>query len=496
MEGESVEIKAPGGHTELENNKGDPASTKGSSGKKRKQREFTSPATDRPARERKSIERFIVSPDKEVKEFKIPKGAGTALKDIPNIVFKLSKRRGGDEVVQALHKVLFGRTSKQFAKANILQFSGYVWSGNEEREKAKIKERLERCVKESLFQISDILDLTLSKSLKKEDGVLKVFEFLESPYKTSDEETVKAKKSKKVKKTPVKGLKKKASGKSPRKSPKGAKKTSRSKKQTTDEEDESDAPDFEDDVEEEPEEKSDDDYAKESSSSKKRKRKSIEKESVHESGDEEETLHEKKKPIKEAKKGKKKPIQEVKKEKEPKAKAEKVKEPSDEDLQEAICELLQNADFSKVTFTDVMKQLGQKFNADLTHRKAHLKALIHEEIQRLVGEGENEDEDGNNEGEIDDNGDKANGDEQEEHEDASVGEPKADNEEEDGDENVAEGDREEEDGSDDEQPDGEDEEEEDGKSVKDKVDGEDDVEDAKEEEDHDAGAEEDSTDVA
>lgn len=27
-------------------------------------------------------------------------------------MFKLSKRRGGDEVVQALHKVLFGRTSK------------------------------------------------------------------------------------------------------------------------------------------------------------------------------------------------------------------------------------------------------------------------------------------------------------------------------------------------------------------------------------------------
>eukprot|EP00250_Pteridium_aquilinum_P010929 c19722_g1_i1 orf=589-2037(-) len=482
MEGEAVEIQTQGDHVELEKKRGEVVITKGSSagdnksGKKRKQRELSSPTPDRPARERKSIERFVVSPDKEIKEFKIQKGAGTALKDIPNIVFKLSKRRGGDEVVQSLHKVLFGKTAKHVAKANILQFSGYVWSGNEEKEKAKIKERLERCVKESLLQISDLLDLNLSKSLKKEDGILRVFEFLESPHKTSDkllEEKAKAKKSKKAKKTSVKGSKKKASGQTPGKSPKGAKKAPRKKLTSDDEEDGI----VEEDVEEEPEEKSDDDdYAERSASSKKRKRKTTKKQPMLESGDEEETPPKKIKPLKEEVKKKKKPIKEAKKEKKVKAKAGKSKEPSDEDLQEAICELLQNADFSKVTFTDVMKRLGEKFKVDLTHRKAHLKALIQEEIAKLVGEGDNEDEEGENA-----DGEKVNG----EQEDVSGDDAKGDDEDEDGEGAVGD-----EDG---EKADGEDEDE-DANSIENKADGVDDEdEDARDEGDDKAETEEDST---
>ncbi|MCO5558089.1 hypothetical protein L7F22_011665 [Adiantum nelumboides] len=432
MEGDTVEAQTEVHNAEAQKKK---AATvvDSKAGKKRRRSELPSPTSDRPTRERKSIERLIVSPDKEIKEFRVPKGTGTALKDIPNIVFKLSKRRSGDEAVQALHKVLFGKTSKHAGKGNILKFSGFVWSGNEEKEKLKIKERLERVVKEILYQIGDLLDLNLSKGLKKEESVLKVFEFLESPHKTTDklvEEKVKAKKSKKAKKKVVKGAKK---GRTPVKSPKGMNKSSK-KKQSSDEEDDDDVADSEDaveeteEVEDEPEDRSDDDYGekKKLTATRKRKRKPVVEELPdQETEDEEEASPKKSKVQKQKRKATPKP----KKEKKSKSKTEKVKEPSEEELKVAICEILQNADFSKVTFTDVMKQLGDKFKVDLTHIKSHLKALIQEEIARLVGEGDNEDEDSHTEGGDDE--EKLSG-EPEDHDKDSRDGPKEDEEDDDG----------------------------------------------------------------
>ncbi|KAH7439349.1 hypothetical protein KP509_04G057400 [Ceratopteris richardii] len=247
--------------------------------KKRKQMELPSPATDRPIRERKSIERLIVSPQKEVKEFKILKGTGTPLKNIPNVVFKLSKLKGSDEAVQTLHRVIFGRVSSKYtAKANILQFSGFVWNENEEKERIKVKERLDKVVKEILAKISDILDLNLQKGLKKEDSVIKVLEFLKSPYKTTDElieEKIKLVKMKKALKKSLKSTKKRRS--TAEKSPK--KKTPK-KKKDTDEEGVDNTADDEDEMNEEPEEryedKGDDYYDDSSSKKKKRKRASRE----------------------------------------------------------------------------------------------------------------------------------------------------------------------------------------------------------------------------
>ncbi|KAI5071484.1 hypothetical protein GOP47_0013735 [Adiantum capillus-veneris] len=405
MEVDTAEIPAEVNDNEAENREADPDSVKGrgkKAGKKRNRSELPSPTSDRPTRERKSVERLIVSPDKEIKEFRIPKGTGTALKDIPNIVFKLSKRRSGDEAVQALHKVLFGKTSKHAGKGNILKFSGFVWSGNEEKEKLKIKERLEKVVKEILYQIGDLLDLNLSKGSKKEEGVLKVFEFLESPHKTTNklvEEKAKAKKGKKAKKKVVKGAKR---GRSPAKSPKGKK--SPKTKQARVEEDDDDVADSEDAAEEmeaaedEKEEQSDDEYNEKKTSTRKRKRKSLEEQSMQESEDEEEKASPKK--SKAQKEKRKSTPKAAKKEEKPKSKskAAKVKEPSEKDLKAAISEILQNADFSTVTFTDVMKQLGDKFKVDLTHKKSRLKLLIQVEIARLVGEGDNEDEDSSAEG--------------------------------------------------------------------------------------------------
>ncbi|KAH7331665.1 hypothetical protein KP509_20G046000 [Ceratopteris richardii] len=414
MEGEGVETQQNVNHKDTVKDDSDVEMAEvgeAKAGKKRKSREsLSSPTTDRPTRERKSVERLIFTPDKEIKEFKILKGSGSTLKEIPNVVYKLSKHKSSDEAVQMLHRIMFGKVgAKHTGKANILQFSGFVWGENKEKERAKVKERLEKVVKETLFQMGDILDLNLQKSLKKEDTVVKVLEFLESPHKTTDvliEEKIKSKKVKKTKKTPKRGKK----GQTPvKKSPKVQKRTPK-KKQSSDEEDGATSPDEVEDTEEvEEEEDQDEDYNEKASQKTKRKRVSTKEKPVPETEGEEEEPSPKKNKMQK----KKEPTQKVAKGKKPKVKAEakakakKTKDPGDEELRGAICELLKSADFSKVTFTDVMKQLGEKFNADLTHMKSHLKVLIQEEIARLVGEGDNEDEDSNSEGDVEDKANKA-----------------------------------------------------------------------------------------
>ncbi|MCO5560509.1 hypothetical protein L7F22_014124 [Adiantum nelumboides] len=484
--------------------------------KKPESREATTPLVDRPARERKSIERFADSVEKEKekpKEFKIEQGSGTYLRDIPNVVFKLSKRKTSDESVQLLHRLLFNKRVKPYhVKANILQFSGFVWGPNEEKEKVKMKEKLEKIVKENLFQLSDLLDLSIAKTTKKEDVVLKVFEFLECPHKTTEklvQEEEQRLKEKKRTRTPAKGKRKKGSSQTPRKRQKqegdeeeqdeeveedeqeeeaqeepeeeepeevpakkksikikepsrdakstSAKKTSkRSAKSNTHVEDvyeDAEEPVQEpEEVEVEHEEDQEEPKRKRSKnkkyeddavpeSPKKGIRKSVKKKSVYEPGDEDlddDVKDVKSKPLskvsqkdaptelktpegglsKEKKKSapssskassrkKKKENDEDAPEAKPKKgrgasqsaskeESESSPVPPDEDLRAAICELLREADFSTVTFTDVVKQLGAKFSVDLSQNKAHVKTLIQEEISKIVdeddGDGGNEDE--------------------------------------------------------------------------------------------------------
>lgn len=145
------------------------------------------PASDRPAREKKSVERFIAdTTSKKTKEFVIQKGSGTALKDIPNVVYKLSKRSRADSTMKDLHSVLYGKRAKvPQMKNNILQFSGFVWDEN--KNNAKVKEKLEKFHKESLANLCDVLDLHVSKATtKKEELVAKLIEFLEAPHITTD----------------------------------------------------------------------------------------------------------------------------------------------------------------------------------------------------------------------------------------------------------------------------------------------------------------------
>ncbi|XP_018675521.2 DEK domain-containing chromatin-associated protein 2 isoform X2 [Musa acuminata AAA Group] len=145
---------------------------------------------ERPSRERKTVERFSEmalpkAPVPKTPSFK--QGSGDKLKDIPNVSFKLSKRKV-DENLQALHTVLFGRKSNaRFLRRNILQFSGFVWSENEEKQRARIKEKLDKYNKERLLDFCDLLDIHVVKpSTKKEEVILNLVEFLESPCVTRD----------------------------------------------------------------------------------------------------------------------------------------------------------------------------------------------------------------------------------------------------------------------------------------------------------------------
>lgn len=151
------------------------------------------PASERPTRERKTVERFSVpSPAKSgrssaSKGFTIEKGRGTQLKDIPNVAFKLSKRKADDNL-HMLHTLLFGKKGKAHnLKRNIGQFSGYVWTENEDKQRTKIKERIDKFVKEKLLYFCDVLNIQINKAnAKKEELSAKLLEFLESPHATTD----------------------------------------------------------------------------------------------------------------------------------------------------------------------------------------------------------------------------------------------------------------------------------------------------------------------
>ncbi|XP_030477177.2 DEK domain-containing chromatin-associated protein 1-like isoform X1 [Syzygium oleosum] len=149
------------------------------------------PGIERPTRERRSVERYsapalVRTPSG--RGFSIEKGRGIPLKDIPNVAFKLSKRKPDDNL-QILHAVLFGKKAKVHSlKRNIGQFSGYVWTENQqEKQRAKVKEKLDKCVKDKLIDFCDVLNIPINKAaVKKEELSAKLLEFLESPHSTTD----------------------------------------------------------------------------------------------------------------------------------------------------------------------------------------------------------------------------------------------------------------------------------------------------------------------
>ncbi|CAM6027875.1 unnamed protein product [Sphagnum balticum] len=420
--------------------------------RKRQKKEIFPSYIDRPTRERKSIERFIASSvEKESsKDFQIKQGEGTPFKDIPNVAYKLSKISKNDEILSMLHSLLFHKRAKAAVlKQHILQFSGYVWTENQEKERSRVKEKLERYTKEGLVLLIDVLDLHLPRTGKKEELVGKVLEFLEKPHKTTDVLLEEKEQKHKVD---------------------GESSTKRGRRKPAEESDLGESAKSEDDdaLEEEEEEEiekkhftfKDEDHDEDSDSDaeEEKKKKSAKKLSKPSSkkdskvGEKEKSEAEDmppKKPMmktpaklstpESSPKASSKPVEKVytknarkqnrqKETEKEKEKLKKVKEkekqkeerkekemekgnkrnklhmvkeskprksknvPSDEQLQSEIRALLIDADFSKVTFTDVITQLEGKFGVSLTEHKTHVKKLIKEEISKLAEKEDDEPE--------------------------------------------------------------------------------------------------------
>ncbi|KAG1347983.1 protein DEK [Cocos nucifera] len=183
----------------------------------------TPSSIDRPVRERKTVERLVEVIEKEPnKEFLVEKGRGTPLKDIPNgvcafmegpdlkefcqefisdqglqsrcryiigtllVAHKLARKKPAD--LKLLHQTLFGRKGKAVNfKNHILQFSGFVWHESDEKQRAKMKEKLDKYVKDTLLDICDLFDIPVSKAtMRKEDLVAKLLDFMVAPHATTD----------------------------------------------------------------------------------------------------------------------------------------------------------------------------------------------------------------------------------------------------------------------------------------------------------------------
>ncbi|XP_020579127.1 DNA ligase 1-like isoform X2 [Phalaenopsis equestris] len=158
--------------------------------RKRSKEVLSSPvgsSNERPVRERKTVERLVEviekGPDSTVI---IEKGRGTPLREIPNVAYKLARKKPVE--LKFLHQTLFGRKGKAADfKSNLLRFSGFAWHESEEKQRAKIKEKLDKSVKENLLELCDLFDLSVSKTnARKDEIIMKVLDFLEAPQKMSD----------------------------------------------------------------------------------------------------------------------------------------------------------------------------------------------------------------------------------------------------------------------------------------------------------------------
>ncbi|PKA50136.1 omega-hydroxypalmitate O-feruloyl transferase [Apostasia shenzhenica] len=142
---------------------------------------------ERPVRERKTVERLVEVIEKEPnRAVIIEKGRGTPLKEIPNVAYKLARKKPAD--LKFLHQTLFGRKGKAVDfKSNLLQFSGFAWHESEEKQRAKIKEKFDKCTKDALLDLCDLFDLTVSRtSTRKDEIIIKLLDFMEVPQVTAD----------------------------------------------------------------------------------------------------------------------------------------------------------------------------------------------------------------------------------------------------------------------------------------------------------------------
>ncbi|WVZ26150.1 hypothetical protein V8G54_004694 [Vigna mungo] len=357
------------------------------------------------------------------------------------LAFKLSKRKA-DENLHALHKILFGQRGKANAvKRNIGLFSGYVWTDNEEKQKAKTKEKIEKCAKEKLVDFCNVLNIPINKTtMKKEELSAKLFEFLVSPHATTD--VLLADKKMKGKKRGRKPTPNKSE--TPAKKQKKTSLVRKKQKQSSDveESDVSEPSEAEVDSEEDDVPKSVSDHDDENMSEKEE-----DKEKVH-NGSSTKTLNEdqdepvkktttvetaksnektpkrstskskqsasnKQKTVRENQNSKGKVADKKRTDKSSKAlvkdggkgkSSEKAEDgPSKDEMHRVVVDILKKVDFNTATLSDILKQLGTHFDVDLMHRKAEVKDIITDVINNMsdndkeeasnVGDDDSEDED-------------------------------------------------------------------------------------------------------
>ncbi|CAL4917821.1 unnamed protein product [Urochloa decumbens] len=383
---------------------------------------------DRPQRERKTVERLVEVIEKEPnRNFVVEKGRGTPLKDIPTVAHRLGRKKPGD--LKFLHNVLFGRKGKlPDFKVHILQFSGFVWHESDEKQRAKAKEKLDKCVKDMLLDLCWILAIPVPKSnVRKEDLVSKLLDFIAEPHSAADSGLSDDQGSN--------SRKRKRGGESASKTPEGTPSRSRKKfgndstsgkrrkkalmYDTDEDEDESMKSDSEADEQE-------DDYdsgketarkkfseVKESSGKKKTDRgsghkkgppKTISKSPVKKASskisEEKESPNDSAKVFSRKKKTTGKDEKDIKEKKSSGKKATKGKGesaavdlPSKDELRKTITAILKKVDFNTATFSDILKKLDDHYKMDLTPKKEAIKVMIQDELTKMSEADDDEDAD-------------------------------------------------------------------------------------------------------
>ncbi|RLN40475.1 protein DEK-like [Panicum miliaceum] len=393
--------------------------------------------TDRPQRERKTVARLVEVIEKEPnRNFVVEKGRGTPLKDIPNVAHRISRKKPGD--LKFLHNLLFGRKGKIVDfKGHILQFSGFVWHESDEKQRAKAKDKLDKCVKDTLLDLCWMLAIPVPKAnLRKEDIVSKLLDFIAEPHSAADSGLSDDQGSN--------SRKRKRGGESASKAPDGTpsrswkkfgndstsgKRRKKALKYDTDEDedgDESMKSDSEENRDEDAEEQEDDyDSGKEKARKKFPKVKESSSKKKTDTGSGHKTGHPKtisKSPVKKASskisEEKESPDNSAKvfsRKRKPTAKGEKdIKEkqsagkkvtkgkgesagadlPSKDELRKTITAILKKVDFNTATFSDILKKLDNHYKMDLTSKKEAIKVMIQDELTKMSEEAD-EDEDTN-----------------------------------------------------------------------------------------------------
>eukprot|EP00899_Mesostigma_viride_P021596 jgi/Mesvir1/29438/Mv23020-RA.1 len=134
----------------------------------------------RPSRARKQPQVLTYeAPDDDHAPIEIPKGAGTQLRDIPNVEYRLKKVNRKDKILKDLHRVLFKRPGKETTvKQNIGSFSGFVYE-NKDKDQAAVRQKLMGFQTGPLGEMLEFFDL--HKSGTKEERVDRLIEFFEKP---------------------------------------------------------------------------------------------------------------------------------------------------------------------------------------------------------------------------------------------------------------------------------------------------------------------------